>query len=52
MKILNEREKAIINARRLSENPKTLEELSKNIKLAEKELDKLKLKLLKNYKNQ
>ena len=37
---------------RLSENPKTLEELSKNIKLAGKELDKLKLKPLKNYKNQ
>ena len=40
MKILNEREKEIIIARRLSEEPKTLEELSKNIKLAEKELDK------------
>ena len=53
MKILNDREKEIIVARRLSEEPRTLEELSKkNIKLAEKELDKLKLKLLKNYKNQ
>ena len=40
MKILNEREKEIIKARRLSEEPETLEELSKNIKLAEKELDK------------
>ena len=38
MKILNEREKEIIIARRLSENPATLEELSKNIKLAEREL--------------
>ena len=52
MKILNEREKEIIIERRLSENPKTLEELSKNIRLVEKELDKLKLKLLKSYKNQ
>ena len=52
MKILNDREKEIIIARRLSEEPKTLEELSKNTKLVEKELDKLKLKHLKNYKNQ
>ena len=34
MKILNEREKAIINERRLSENPKTLEELSKRYKIS------------------
>ena len=34
MKILNEREKEIINARRLSENPKTLEELSKKYKIS------------------
>ena len=37
MKILNEREKEIITARRLSEDPITLEELSKNIKLVVKE---------------
>ena len=30
-------EKEIIQARRLSENPKTLDELSKNIKLVERE---------------
>ena len=34
MKILNEREKEIISARRLSENPKTLEELSKKYKIS------------------
>ena len=34
MKILNEREREIINARRLSENPKTLEELSKKYKIS------------------
>ena len=51
MNILNDREKEILKSRRLAENPKTLEELSKNIKLAEKEYDKLKQELLKNYKN-
>ena len=51
MQILNDREKEIITARRLSDEPETLEELSKNTKLVEKELDKLKLKLLRNYKN-
>ncbi len=34
MKILNEREKEIIIARRLSEEPKTLEELSKKFKIS------------------
>ncbi len=34
MKILNEREREVINARRLSENPKTLEELSKKYKIS------------------
>ena len=52
MKMLNDREKEIINARRLSENPQTLDELSKKYKISRKELDKLKQKLLKNYKNQ
>ena len=52
MEILNDREKEIINQRRLKENPTTLEELSKkSIKLVESELDKLKQKLLKNCKN-
>ena len=50
MNILNDRKKEILKSRRLAENPKTLEELSKNIKLAEKEYDKLKQELLKNYK--
>ena len=34
MKVLNEREKEIIQARRLSEEPKTLEELSKKYKIS------------------
>ena len=34
MKILDDREKEIINERRLSENPKTLEELSKKYKIS------------------
>ncbi len=34
MKILNEREKEIINARRLAENPITLEDLSKKYKIS------------------
>ena len=40
MKILNEREKEIIIARRLSEEPKTLEELSKKYKISREKLDK------------
>ena len=34
MKILNDREKEIITARRLSENPTTLEDLSKKYKIS------------------
>jgi len=34
MKILNDREKQIINERKLSDNPKTLEELSKKYKIS------------------
>jgi len=34
MTILNDREKKILKERRLSENPKTLEELSKEYKLS------------------
>ena len=37
MKILNDREKEIIVARRLSESPSTLEELSKKYKISERE---------------
>ena len=40
IKILNDREKEILYSRRLNEDPTTLEELSKNIKLVEKELGK------------
>ena len=44
MKILNEREKEIINARRLSENPKTLEELSKRFKISRERIRQVETK--------
>ena len=44
MKILNQREKDIIIARRLSENPKTLEELSKNYKISRERIRQIETK--------
>ena len=44
MKILNEREKEIINARRLSENPLTLEELSKKYRLSRERIRQIETK--------
>ena len=44
MKILNDREKEIINARRLSENPKTLEELSKKFKISRERIRQIETK--------
>ena len=44
MKILNEREKEIINERRLSENPKTLEELSKKYKISRQRIRQIETK--------
>ncbi len=44
MKILNEREKEIINARRLSENPITLEELSKKYKISRERIRQIETK--------
>ena len=44
MKILNERETEIINARRLSENPKTLEELSKKYKISRERIRQIETK--------
>jgi len=44
MKILNEREKEIINSRRLSENPKTLEELSKKYKISRERIRQIETK--------
>jgi RNA polymerase sigma-32 factor len=44
MKILNEREKEIIDARRLSENPKTLEELSKKYKISRERIRQIETK--------
>ena len=44
MNILNDREKEIINARRLSENPKTLEELSKKYKISRERIRQIETK--------
>ena len=44
MKILNEREKEIINERRLSENPKTLEELSKKYNISRERIRQIETK--------
>ena len=44
MKILNEREKEIIIARRLSENPATLEELSKKYKISRERIRQIETK--------
>ena len=44
MQILNEREKEILQARRLSENPATLEELSKKYKISRERIRKIETK--------
>ena len=44
MKILNDREKEIINARRLSENPITLDELSKKYKISRERIRQIETK--------
>ena len=44
MKILNEREKEIIELRRLSESPKTLEELSKKFKISRERIRQIETK--------
>ena len=44
MKILNGREKEIIEARRLSENPKTLDELSKKYKISRERIRQIETK--------
>ena len=44
MLTLNEREKEIIQARRLSENPKTLEELSKKYKISRERIRQIETK--------
>ena len=44
MKILNEREREIIELRKLSENPKTLEELSKKYKISRERIRQIETK--------
>ena len=44
IKFLNEREKEILEARRLSENPKTLEELSKKYKISRERIRQIETK--------
>jgi len=51
MKILNEREKEIITARRLSEEPKTLEELSKKYKISRERIRQIEAKALRKLKH-
>ena len=44
LKFLNQREKEIIQARRLSENPKTLDELSKKYKISRERVRQIETK--------
>ena len=44
IKILNQREKEILEARRLAENPKTLEELSKKYKISRERIRQIETK--------
>ena len=44
MKILNDREKEVIESRRLSENPKTLEQLSKKYKISRERIRQIETK--------
>ena len=44
MKILNDREKEIINQRRLKENPTTLEDLSKKYKISRERIRQIETK--------
>ena len=44
MKILNDREKEIIIARRLKENPETLDELSKKFKISRERIRQIETK--------
>ena len=44
IKILDERERKILEARRLSENPKTLEELSKKFKISRERIRQIETK--------
>ena len=50
MKYFKSKRKRNINSSKIIRNVATLEDLSKKYKIVEKELDKLKQKLLKNYK--
>ena len=52
MKILNEREKEIIVARRLSEIPITLEELSKKYKISRERIRQIETKAFEKLQNQ
>ena len=47
--VLNEREKYIIQGRKLSEDPKTLEELSKEYNISRERIGRLKREHFKNY---
>ena len=51
IKILNDREKEIIQARRLSENPKTLDELSKKYKISRERIRQIETKAFEKQKS-
>ena len=51
MTILNEREKEILKERRLSENPKTLEELSKKYKISRERIRQIETKAFEKLQN-
>ena len=52
MNILNDREKSIIQARRLSENPKTLEELSTKFKISRERVRQIENKAFEKLQKQ
>ena len=52
IKILNDRERKIIEERKLSENPKTLDELSKKYKISRERIRQIETRALKNFKKQ
>ena len=51
IKILNEREKKILYSRRLTDNPSTLEELSKKFKISRERIRQIETKITKHMLN-
>ena len=51
IKILNDREKEILHARRLSDDPSTLEDLSKKFKISRERIRQIENRAFENYKS-